>query len=214
MDLPLQLAAEVERNVLAALVEDIGGGDLTALLTSAARRSRHRHQPGGRRAGRHRLVRCLLPQARSAGRNPLERRDGDVVARRPDAVRNRGDTRALLTAERAALNFLQLLSGTATVDAALRRSRGRHRRAHRRHPQDPARPAPGAEIRGHLRRRPQPSPRPLRRHPDQGKPHHGGGRRHGGTGAGARPGPRRTSSSRSRWKPWSNSPRRSTPAPA
>ena len=39
MDLPLQLAAEVERNVLAALVEDIGGGDLTALLTSATRRS-------------------------------------------------------------------------------------------------------------------------------------------------------------------------------
>ena len=36
MELPLQLAAEVERNVLAALAEDIGGGDLTALLTQPA----------------------------------------------------------------------------------------------------------------------------------------------------------------------------------
>jgi nicotinate-nucleotide pyrophosphorylase len=35
--LPLTLAHEVERNVLAALAEDIGGGDLTALLTPADR---------------------------------------------------------------------------------------------------------------------------------------------------------------------------------
>ena len=32
MDFPLQIAAEIERNVLAALAEDIGTGDLTALL--------------------------------------------------------------------------------------------------------------------------------------------------------------------------------------
>ena len=32
MERQIQLAAEVQRNVLAALVEDIGGGDLTALL--------------------------------------------------------------------------------------------------------------------------------------------------------------------------------------
>ena len=39
MEFPLQLAAEVQRNALAALVEDIGGGDLTALLIPATRRS-------------------------------------------------------------------------------------------------------------------------------------------------------------------------------
>ena len=39
MDLPLQLAAEVQRNVLAALAEDIGGGDLTSLLSPGDKRS-------------------------------------------------------------------------------------------------------------------------------------------------------------------------------
>ena len=37
MEYSLQLAAEIERNVLVALAEDIGGGDLSALLTPASR---------------------------------------------------------------------------------------------------------------------------------------------------------------------------------
>ena len=40
-----------------------------------------------------------------------------------------GPARAVLTGERTALNFLQLLSGTATVARTLRRCRGRHRAA-------------------------------------------------------------------------------------
>src|ERR1035437_8118275 len=39
MKFPLQLAAEVERNILAALAEDLGGGDLTAMIISPTRRS-------------------------------------------------------------------------------------------------------------------------------------------------------------------------------
>jgi nicotinate-nucleotide pyrophosphorylase (carboxylating) len=41
-------------------------------------------------------------------------------------AKSRPKTRALLSAERAALNFLQLLSGTAKFDAQICRSRGRH----------------------------------------------------------------------------------------
>ena len=39
MEFPLQLAAKVERNVLATLAEAIGADDLTALLTQANRRA-------------------------------------------------------------------------------------------------------------------------------------------------------------------------------
>jgi len=116
MEFPLQLAAEVQRNVLAALVEDIGGGDLTALLTSATRRSQ------GTVVSREVAVlagtiwfdacfRYLDPQAVirwHAG-------DGEPVAAGQVLCEIEASTRALLTAERAALNFLQLLSATATA---------------------------------------------------------------------------------------------------
>ena len=74
------------------------------------------------------------------------------------SARIEADARALLTAERPALNFLQLLSGTATTTRRhVRRDRRRlaqpARLRHSRHPQDPARPAPGAEVRGARRRR-------------------------------------------------------------
>jgi len=118
MEFPLLLAAEVERNVLAALVEDIGGGDLTALLT-----------PGGRRAfgtvvcredavlaGRAWFESCFMhldPQASIEWAVD----DGESVAAGRTICEIEAGTRALLTAERPALNFLQLLSGTATITA-------------------------------------------------------------------------------------------------
>jgi nicotinate-nucleotide pyrophosphorylase (carboxylating) len=115
MDLPLQLAAEVERNVLAALVEDIGGGDLTALLTSATRRSH------GTVISREDAVLAGTDWFNACFRrlDPLAEirwnaRDGDLVAAGQTLCEIDAKTRALLTAERAALNFLQLLSGTAT----------------------------------------------------------------------------------------------------
>lgn len=118
MEFQLQLAAEVERNVLAALVEDIGGGDLTALLTPS------HHRALGIVVTREDAVlagcawfdacfRHLDPNARivwSAG-------DGDSIAAGQTVCEIEADTRALLTAERTALNFLQLLSGTATATA-------------------------------------------------------------------------------------------------
>ena len=79
------------------------------------------------------------------------------------------DARALLSAERPALNFLQLLSATATltrrhVDAIAGASPNKRLR-HPRHPQDPPRAAPGAEVRGARGRRAQPAPRAVARHP-------------------------------------------------
>ena len=79
-------------------------------------------------------------------------------------------------AERPALNFLQLLSGTATATrapcAGHRRRVAQPARLRRaRHAQDAARPAPGAEVRGARRRRRQPAAGAVARHPDQGEPH-------------------------------------------
>ncbi|MBI4985013.1 MAG: carboxylating nicotinate-nucleotide diphosphorylase [Rhodocyclales bacterium] len=119
MEIQLQLAAEVERNVLAALVEDIGGGDLTALLTPAGHRalgtvvSREDAVLAGR-AWFDACFRRLDPRARVA----WAAADGERVAAGQTLCEIEAATRALLTAERPALNFLQLLSGTATVTAA------------------------------------------------------------------------------------------------
>ena len=116
MEFPLQLAAEVQRNVLAALAEDIGGGDLTALLSPADKRSL------GTVVSREDAVLAGTAWFDSCFRrlDPLTEirwnlRDGDTVRAGEVVCEIEASTRALLTAERAALNFLQLLSATATV---------------------------------------------------------------------------------------------------
>ena len=116
MEFPLQLAAEVQRNVLAALAEDIGGGDLTALLSPADKRSL------GTVVSREDAVLAGTAWFDSSFRrlDPLTEirwnlRDGDTVRSGEVVCEIEANTRALLTAERAALNFLQLLSATATV---------------------------------------------------------------------------------------------------
>ncbi|NJD35549.1 MAG: carboxylating nicotinate-nucleotide diphosphorylase [Betaproteobacteria bacterium] len=116
MEFPLQLAAEVQRNVCAALVEDIGGGDLTALLSSARRRSQGTviSRENAVLAGSAWFDACFLQL------DPLTVirwyvRDGEAVVAGQILCEIEASTRALLTAERAALNFLQLLSATATA---------------------------------------------------------------------------------------------------
>lgn len=116
MEHSLQLAAEIERNVLAALAEDIGGGDLTALLTPTSRRSQ------GTVVSREEAVlagtawfdacfRRLDPTATIH----WNAKDGARIAAGQTLCRIEANTRVLLTAERTALNFLQLLSATATA---------------------------------------------------------------------------------------------------
>jgi nicotinate-nucleotide pyrophosphorylase (carboxylating) len=61
------------------------------------------------------MVRLLLPPTRSETVIRWKVRDGEAIAAGQVVCEIEANTRALLTAERAALNFLQLLSATATV---------------------------------------------------------------------------------------------------
>jgi nicotinate-nucleotide pyrophosphorylase (carboxylating) len=107
-DLPLQ----VDR----ALAEDIGSGDLTAALISPARLGR------ASVITRENAVLCGIPYVEAAflRLDPnvvIDWQVGEGAAVAPNELlfTIEGPARALLTGERTALNFLQLLSGTATV---------------------------------------------------------------------------------------------------
>ncbi len=109
------LAQVITENVAAALREDVGSGDLTAGLIPAQQHARARviTREAAVVAGSawvDEVFRVLDPQVTVS----WQVADGDRVA--PDQVlfELQGQARALLTGERSALNFLQLLSGTAT----------------------------------------------------------------------------------------------------
>jgi nicotinate-nucleotide pyrophosphorylase (carboxylating) len=102
-----------------ALAEDVGPGDLTAALVEPQRRAR------ARVLAREAAVICGAPWFEEALRQvePGMRVHWLVAEGQrslPDqvVVEIEGSARALLTAERTALNFLQLLSGVATKTAA------------------------------------------------------------------------------------------------
>ncbi len=110
--LPDDLKAQVTR----ALTEDVGSGDVTAELVPSDERVR------GEVVTREDAVLCGSAWVEETFRQ-LDSRitldwrvaDGDRIA--PDTVlfHIEGPARPILTGERTALNFLQLLSGTATV---------------------------------------------------------------------------------------------------
>lgn len=109
------LAAEITRNVDAALAEDIGPGDLTASLVPGERVSQA--TVISREAGV--LCGCAWFEGCVKGLDPgaeivWRAADGERIA--PDQVlcQIRANARALLSAERSALNFLQLLSAVAS----------------------------------------------------------------------------------------------------
>ncbi len=112
----MELASEIERNVAAALAEDVGSGDLTAPLTPAGKIARAVVMC------RQEAVICGQPWFEATIRS-LDARatvawlaaEGTQVAARTRICEVRGQARALLTAERVALNFLQTLSGVATI---------------------------------------------------------------------------------------------------
>lgn len=116
MEFPLQLAAEVERNVVAALAEDIGSGDLTALLTPATRRSHGTviSRDNAVLSGAAWFNSCFLhldPMVRIQWHTA----DGEQIVAGQTLCEIEANTGALLTAERTALNFLQMMSATATA---------------------------------------------------------------------------------------------------
>lgn len=112
----MDIAAAIEQNVATALAEDIGSGDLTALLipenktATAAVISRERAALCGA-AWFEACFRTLDPSVHIQ----WFARDGDCISQDQMLCEIRGNARALLTAERPALNFLQTLSGTATL---------------------------------------------------------------------------------------------------
>lgn len=113
--LPDGVAGDIDR----ALAEDLGAGDLTATLIPA---------DAVAAAGivcREAAVLCGIPWADGVFAR-VDRRvrtewlhtDGETVSPGTEIGRLTGPARAILTGERTALNFLQTLSGTATVTRA------------------------------------------------------------------------------------------------
>jgi nicotinate-nucleotide pyrophosphorylase (carboxylating) len=115
MDLAASLDAEIERNVAAALAEDIGTGDLTAQLVPAGRivQATVISREKAILCGTAWFERCFQ-RIHPGIKLVWKAADGECVS--PDQLlcELEGPARELLTGERSALNFLQLLSGVAT----------------------------------------------------------------------------------------------------
>lgn len=108
----------VKSDVALALAEDLGPGDLTATLLPEDHKARAAimtREPMVL-AGRP-WVDEVFAQIDTAVTIDWQFDDGDTVDAGSVLCRLRGPVRALLSGERTALNFLQLLSATATVTA-------------------------------------------------------------------------------------------------
>jgi nicotinate-nucleotide pyrophosphorylase (carboxylating) len=115
-ELPADLGAQVD----AALREDIGSGDVTAALVPAGQRVRgsvvtREEAVLCGRAWAEETFRRLDPQVRLS----WHAADGERLGVNQVICEIAGPARAVLTGERTALNFLQLLSGTATATRRL-----------------------------------------------------------------------------------------------
>ncbi len=110
------LAAALARNVQDALAEDIGQGDWTAQLVGAGRVARAHvlAKEAGVLCGRDWFERCVLALDPGA-RIDWAVDEGAAFEAQTVVCRIQADARALLSAERPALNFLQLLSAVATT---------------------------------------------------------------------------------------------------
>ncbi len=110
---------EIRAAVRQALAEDIGSGDVTTLATvpeQATAVARMRARESLVVAGLA-LAEAAFDEVSSDVRVVRAVEDGHRVERGTTLARVAGPTRALLSAERVALNFLQRLSGVATLAA-------------------------------------------------------------------------------------------------
>lgn len=110
------LDAAVQANVTSALAEDVGKGDVTAQLLDADL------QAQARVIVRESAVLCGSPWFDAVMRRVDDRiqitwqaTEGAALASGATVCQLQGPARGLLTAERTAMNFLQLLSGVATA---------------------------------------------------------------------------------------------------
>ncbi len=116
--IPTQLRIEIHKQVTLALQEDIATGDINAQLipsnqTDTATIICREPMVMAGRAWVETVFAILDPTMQL----DWQAKDGDKLAANQVLVTLTGNTRALLTGERTALNFLQTLSSTATVVA-------------------------------------------------------------------------------------------------
>jgi nicotinate-nucleotide pyrophosphorylase (carboxylating) len=112
-DYPLN--EEISRNVAAALTEDVGAGDLTASLVPGERQVKATviSREAGVLCGTAWFDECVR-RCDATARVTWHGKDGDRITQNQLLCEIEGNGRALLTAERSALNFLQLLSAVAS----------------------------------------------------------------------------------------------------
>ncbi len=110
------LQSALDNNIRTALAEDVGSGDLTGKLVPAQEKVR------ARVLVREQAVLCgspwfeaMMQQLDASIRIEWHYTEGDLMSADSDACIIDAPARALLTAERGALNFLQLLSGVASA---------------------------------------------------------------------------------------------------
>ncbi len=109
------LSEEIVENVRAALAEDVGTGDITAQLLPADAIAT------AQVITREKGILCgtawfeeVFKQLDPNIQIEWFAKDGDIIQPKQMLVKLNGLTRALLTGERSALNFIQLLSGVAS----------------------------------------------------------------------------------------------------
>ena len=114
--LAAHVPADLDEQVERALEEDIGSGDLTAALIPAGTRGR------ASVITRERTILCGTPYVDAvfahidpAAKVEWKIAEGAAAEAGQALFEVQGPARALLSGERTALNFLQLLSGTATA---------------------------------------------------------------------------------------------------
>jgi len=112
----MELQEYIDEDVRLALAEDIGSGDISAMLIDQSRKLKMKLLV------RDDAVLCgcawfdaAFTQCDSKIRIEWTAGDGDRVSADSILCRISGPARAMLSAERTALNFLQTLSGTATT---------------------------------------------------------------------------------------------------
>jgi nicotinate-nucleotide pyrophosphorylase (carboxylating) len=111
-----KIPADIELSVIRALEEDIGEGDITANLLPPQTRG------SATVVSRERAVVCGIPwfdrvflQLDPSIQVQWHVEEGQIVDADTLLCTLEGTARGLLTGERTALNFMQLLSGTATI---------------------------------------------------------------------------------------------------
>ncbi len=111
-------SALIAEQVRQALAEDLGSGDITANLLPITGQGRAQlwSREAGVFCGQAWFAACFN-QLHAETRCDFKIQDGEIFSANQLLAEIKGPTQCLVSAERSALNFIQLLSGTATLTA-------------------------------------------------------------------------------------------------